>query len=93
VGVETLFEEFGTGEARALLVMFGPYASPAGRGSTSTASRGGPVSTLGVDLAVRAAHVATLSDERGEVIWSRRRFTSHPDDLAALSAAVDLRRS
>jgi len=46
------------------------------------------VSTLGVDLAVRAAHVATLSDERGEVIWSRRRFTSHPDDLAALSAAV-----
>ena len=23
VGVETLFEEFGTGEARALLVMFG----------------------------------------------------------------------
>ena len=46
------------------------------------------MSTLGVDLAVRAAHVATLSDDRGEVIWSRRRFTSRPDDLAALSAAV-----
>ena len=46
------------------------------------------MSTLGVDLAVRAAHVATLSDDRGEVIWSRRRFTSHPHDLAALSAAL-----
>ena len=46
------------------------------------------MSTLGVDLAVRAAHVATLANDRGEVIWSRRRFTSHPGDLAALSAAV-----
>ena len=46
------------------------------------------MTTLGVDLAVRAAHVATLSNERGEVVWSRRRFTSHPHDLAALSAAV-----
>ena len=46
------------------------------------------MSTLGVDLAVRAAHVATLSNDRGEVIWSRRRFTSHPHDLVALSATV-----
>jgi len=46
------------------------------------------VSTLGIDLAVRAAHVATLADDRGEVIWSRRRFQSHPRDLAALSAAA-----
>ena len=30
--------------------------------------------TLGIDLGVRAAHVATLCDERGEVIWSKRRF-------------------
>ena len=25
--------------------------------------------TLGIDLGVRAAHVATLCDESGEVIW------------------------
>ena len=46
------------------------------------------MSTLGIDLAVRAAHVATLADDRGEVIWSRRRFQSHPRDLAAVSAAA-----
>ncbi len=36
------------------------------------------MSTLGIDLAVRAAHVATLTNDQGEVIWSRRRFRSHP---------------
>jgi len=46
------------------------------------------MSTLGIDLAVRAAHVATLTNDRGEVIWSRRRFQSHPPDLAALSEAA-----
>jgi len=46
------------------------------------------MSTLGIDLAVRAAHVATLTDDHGEVIWSRRRFQSHPPDLAALSEAA-----
>ena len=46
------------------------------------------MSTLGIDLAVRAAHVATLTNDQGEVIWSRRRFQSHPRDLAALSAAA-----
>jgi transposase len=46
------------------------------------------MSTLGIDLAVRAAHVATLTNEQGEVIWSRRRFRSHPPDLAALSEAA-----
>ena len=28
--------------------------------------------TLGVDLGIRAAHVATLCDERGERVWSKR---------------------
>jgi transposase len=46
------------------------------------------MSTLGIDLAVRAAHVATLTNDQGEVIWSRRRFRSHPPELAALSAAA-----
>ncbi len=42
--------------------------------------------TLGVDLGVRAAHVATLCDERGEVIWSKRRF---PNRQLELEAVVD----
>ena len=46
------------------------------------------MSTLGIDLAVRAAHVATLTNDQGEVIWSRRRFQSHPRDLVALGAAA-----
>jgi len=28
------------------------------------------LTTLGIDLAVRAAHVATLTDERGKVVWA-----------------------
>ena len=41
--------------------------------------------TLGIDLAVRAAHVATLTDDSGKVVWTRRRFHSHPRELTALS--------
>lgn len=44
--------------------------------------------TLGIDLAVRAVHVATLTDDRGKVVWTRRRFRNHPEDLVALSAAA-----
>ena len=40
--------------------------------------------TLGIDLRVRAAHVATLCDERGEVIWSKRRFRNRHHDLVAV---------
>ncbi len=39
---------------------------------------------LGVDLGIRAAHVATLCDSRGEVVWSKRRFRSRHDELVAL---------
>jgi transposase len=40
--------------------------------------------TLGVDLGIRAGHVATLCDERGEVVWSKRRFGNRHDELEAL---------
>ena len=46
------------------------------------------MSTLGIDLAVRAAHVATLTDEQGKVVWSKRRFRNCRDDLVALSGAA-----
>jgi transposase len=46
------------------------------------------LTTLGIDLAVRAAHVATLASDRGDVVWTRRRFHNHPAELAALSAAA-----
>jgi transposase len=43
---------------------------------------------LGVDLGVRAAHVATLCDETGAVIWTGRRFHTSCEELAGLSARV-----
>jgi len=46
------------------------------------------LSTLGIDLAVRAAHVATLTNEQGKVVWSKRRFRNCRDDLLALSDAA-----
>lgn len=44
--------------------------------------------TLGIDLGVRTTHVATLCDERGEVIWSKRRFGNCQDELVAMVAQV-----
>jgi transposase len=46
------------------------------------------LATLGIDLAVRAAHVATLTNARGEVVWSRYRFRNRRGELAALIARV-----
>jgi transposase len=43
---------------------------------------------LGIDLGVRAAHVATLCDEAGAVIWTGQRFHARCEELAALSARV-----
>ncbi len=37
--------------------------------------------TLGIDLGVRAAHVATLCDERGEGIWSKQRCGNRHQEL------------
>ena len=46
------------------------------------------MTTLGIDLAVRAAHVSTLTNDRGEVVWTRRRFYNRRADLVALSQAA-----
>jgi transposase len=39
---------------------------------------------LGVDVACRAAHQASLADEQGRFIWSGRRFRTTPADLEQL---------
>ena len=44
--------------------------------------------TLGVDLGIRATHVATLCNERGERVWSRRRFGNRRDELEALVGEI-----
>lgn len=40
--------------------------------------------TLGVDVACRAAHQASLADERGAFVWSARKFRTTTTDLRAL---------
>jgi len=40
--------------------------------------------TLGVDVASRAAHQASLADEKGRFVWSARRFGPRTTDLEAL---------
>jgi len=40
--------------------------------------------TLGIDVACRAAHQATLADEAGNLLWSGRKFRTTPEDLEAL---------
>lgn len=48
---------------------------------------------LGIDIACRAAHQASLADERGQFVWSGRRFRTAVADLerlwAMLPAATD----
>jgi transposase len=39
---------------------------------------------LGIDVACRAAHRASLADERGEFLWSGWRFHTRPEDLERL---------
>jgi len=39
---------------------------------------------IGVDIAIRAPHQATLADERGELLWSGHRFRTSPADLEQL---------
>ena len=43
---------------------------------------------LGVDIACRAAHQASLADETGRFLWSGRRFRTHVDELEALWASL-----
>ena len=40
--------------------------------------------TLGIDVACRAAHQASLADEAGRFAWSGRRFTTTAADLKQL---------
>jgi hypothetical protein len=83
-------EEFGTGDAGALLAqMFGnALRFPASDQHRRMIDKEATLATLGIDLAVRAAHVATLTNDRGEVMWSRHRFHNRRDELAALIARV-----
>jgi hypothetical protein len=39
---------------------------------------------LGIDVACRAAHQGTLTNERGEFLWSARKFRTTPSDLTSL---------
>lgn len=43
-----------------------------------------PTMTLGIDVAVRARHRATLADDTGAYVWSGAGFRTHPDELAGL---------
>lgn len=45
--------------------------------------------TLGIDVAVRAAHQASLAVD-GKLVWTGRKFFTRPADLDALWAALDL---
>jgi transposase len=40
--------------------------------------------TLGIDIACRAAHQASLADEHGNLVWTGRRFRTATDDLDVL---------
>jgi hypothetical protein len=44
--------------------------------------------TLGIDVACRAAHQATLARD-GTVVWRGRKFWTRPDDLERLWSALD----
>lgn len=39
---------------------------------------------LGIDIACRAAHQASLADDRGEFLWSGRSFRTRPSELESL---------
>ncbi len=43
---------------------------------------------MGIDIAVRAPHQASLADERGEVLWSGHRFRTTAADLDRLWARL-----
>jgi Transposase len=44
--------------------------------------------TLGIDVACRAAHQASLADESGRFLWSGRRFKTTAADLEQLWQAI-----
>jgi transposase len=44
--------------------------------------------SAGIDVACRAAHQASLADERGTFLWAGRRFRTRAEDLEQLWAAL-----
>ena len=44
--------------------------------------------TLGIDVACRAAHQASLADDKGNLVWSGRRFRTTVHDLETLWQAL-----
>ena len=44
--------------------------------------------TLGIDVACRAAHQASLAGDSGRLAWSSRRFRTAPADLRQLGAQI-----
>jgi transposase len=46
--------------------------------------------TLGIDVACRAAHQASLARPDGSYVWTGRKFFTRPADLEALWAAIGL---
>jgi transposase len=46
--------------------------------------------TLGIDLACRAAHQASMADQAGKILWSGRKFFTRPKDLQRLWDDLDL---
>jgi hypothetical protein len=59
-----------------------PVTEPTTRGATPVIVR------LGIDVAVRAPHQASLADERGELLWSGHRFRTAAEDLEQLWARL-----
>jgi transposase len=47
-----------------------------------------PHYALGIDIANRAAHVATLADQTGHLVWSNHRFSTTTSDLKTLWSKV-----
>jgi transposase len=43
---------------------------------------------LGIDVACRADHQASLADESGELLWSGHRFRTRPRELDVLWAKI-----
>lgn len=48
---------------------------------------------LGVDIACRTPHQASLADETGRFLWSGRRFRTRVDELDALWSSLPEPRS
>src|SRR4051794_32438004 len=68
-----------------------PRAAAAGRSSRCPMRRRGRptmVLRMGIDLAVRAPHQASLADERGVILWSGHRFRTTAAELDRLWARL-----